>query len=79
MDLPNRPDPGASLNLARWCGAASALAIIAGPVAMLAGGFSASANMMCLALVIMGGLGLFAAMRAIARSRSAHGMHNQNG
>ena len=79
MDLPNRPHSGASLNLARWCGAASALAIIAGPVAMLAGGFSASANMICLALVIMGALGLFAAMRAIARARCAHGKPDKEG
>jgi len=49
--------------------AASVIAIIAAPVVAMAGAFTPDFLLFGLALVIMGGLGLFAGMKALSRSQ----------
>jgi len=52
---------------ARWLLVLSAAALILGPVILMMGAFSPSSCMIALALLLMGGLGLFAGMRSVGR------------
>jgi len=54
--------------MVRWLLVVSVVALVLGPVILLMGAFSPSACLMALALLIMGGLGLFAGMRSLGRS-----------
>jgi uncharacterized membrane protein YjjP (DUF1212 family) len=55
------------INQTRICAIASVCAILVAPVIILLGAFSPSSLLMGLALLIIGGLGLFGAMRELNR------------
>jgi hypothetical protein len=57
-------------NTARWLMVFSAVALVLGPVVVLMGALSANSLFMGGALLAMGGLGLYAGMRASDDKRS---------
>jgi len=60
--------------MVRWLLVSSVVALLLGPVIMMMSAFSASSLLIGAALLIMGGLGLYAAMRAL--NREANGSHS---